>query len=577
MTIQEHIYNTRYKKKMNTHQKTSSLQQSIGRTQPIKIYNIKTRSLKKNVAKSTSPSIKCVIHRYKKKTITNKNVDEHSSESDEHSDEHSSESDDMPGLEDIKTSNMKTFTLLNLFNRIQTVKNDQSDQSDEDNTHKDSINHYMSQLSSMKPTNNKITHKDDSYKKKYNKKEDRSFFNTLDKKDKEKYTLIEKSIHAYKNTTIPLRFKILALDIPIYTKTYIIDKIDQFSTLTSEDNEYHKLNNWLHNLIKIPFGTYIQSKMTAQSSSEDIATYLKDAQNILNNEVYGHNEAKEQIIEIIASQISNPELQGVAIGIKGPPGNGKTTLIKNGISKALDRPFRLIGLGGSSSSDFLVGHDYTYEGSVPGKIIQVLQETKCMNPVIYFDELDKVSDTPKGEEIINLLCHLVDTSQNTHFSDKYFSGIDIDMSRVLFVFSYNDESKISSILLDRFIKINTNKFNKKDKIIIARNYLLPSICKNINFNSDQITFTEDCLEKIINNHTKQELGVRNLRRYMDKIITRINILQLLRDYSGDITDIIPYSITNFTLPITITNEICDVLVTINDTDILDPALFGLYS
>ena len=270
-------------------------------------------------------------------------------------------------------------------------------------------------------------------------------------------------------------------------------------------------------------------------------------------------------------------MQGVAIGIKGPPGNGKTTLIKNGISKALERPFRLIGLGGSSSSDFLVGHDYTYEGSIPGKIVQVLQESRCMNPIIYFDELDKVSDTAKGEEIINLLCHLVDTSQNTHFSDKYFSGIDIDMSRVLFVFSYNDESKISPILLDRFIKITTNKFNKDDKQIIANDYLIPSICKNINFVRENISFTNECLEYIITTYTKGEKGVRNLRRYLEKVITRINILHLLTNYSGNIEDIIPYSITDFSLPIVITKTIVDHIIKIKDEDKMDPSLFGLYS
>jgi ATP-dependent Lon protease len=200
-----------------------------------------------------------------------------------------------------------------------------------------------------------------------------------------------------------------------------------------------------------------------------------------------------------------------------------------------------------------------------------------MNPIIYFDELDKVSETTSGEEIINLLCHLVDTSQNTHFSDKYFSGIDIDMSRVLFVFSYNDESKISPILLDRFIKINTNKFNKDDKIIIAKDYLIPSICKNINFTREHVSFTNECLEYIITNYTKGEQGVRNLRRFLEKIITRINILHLLQDYPGNIEDIIPYSLEDFALPICINKDIADTIVKISAEDQLDPSLFGLYS
>ena len=99
----------------------------------------------------------------------------------------------------------------------------------------------------------------------------------------------------------------------------------------------------------------------------------------------------------------------------------KTTLIREGISKILNRPFTFIALGGATDSSFLEGHSYTYEGSNWGKIVDILIQSKCMNPVIYFDELDKVSMTPKGEEIIGILTHLTDTTQNVQFHDKYFS------------------------------------------------------------------------------------------------------------------------------------------------------------
>ena len=94
--------------------------------------------------------------------------------------------------------------------------------------------------------------------------------------------------------------------------------------------------------------------------------------------------------------------------------------------------------------DYFGGHSYTYEGSTWGKIVEILVKSKCMNPIIYFDELDKVSDTPKGEEIIGILTHLTDTTQNSKFHDKYFSELDFDLSRCMFIFSYNDESKIIS-------------------------------------------------------------------------------------------------------------------------------------
>ena len=160
---------------------------------------------------------------------------------------------------------------------------------------------------------------------------------------------------------------------------------------------------------------------------------------------------------------------GNVFGIYGPPGIGKTTIIKDGLSKVLNRPFSFISLGGATDSSFLDGHSYTYEGSTWGKIVQILVDSKCMNPVIYFDELDKISDTPKGEEITGILTHLTDTTQNSQFHDKYFSEVSFDLSKCLFIFSYNDESKVNPILRDRMYRIQTKGYENKDKLIIARN------------------------------------------------------------------------------------------------------------
>ena len=199
---------------------------------------------------------------------------------------------------------------------------------------------------------------------------------------------------------------------------------------------------------------------------------MYNAYDTLNKCVYGLNDAKMQIMQMAGQWISNPSAMGTAIAIKGPMGTGKTTLVKDGISKILGREFAFIALGGTGDSSFLEGHSYTYEGSTWGKIVQILIESKCMNPVIYFDELDKVSDTPKGEEIIGILTHLTDTSQNSEFHDKYFADVNFDLSKCLFIFSYNDESKVNPILKDRMYSIQTKGYEQKEKITIARNYLL---------------------------------------------------------------------------------------------------------
>ena len=199
---------------------------------------------------------------------------------------------------------------------------------------------------------------------------------------------------------------------------------------------------------------------------------MENAKNILDKAVYGMEDAKMQILQVLGQLISNPSSVGTAIALKGPPGTGKTTLIKEGVSKILERPFAFLALGGATDSSFLEGHSYTYEGSVWGKVVDILITSKCMNPIIYFDELDKISETPKGEEITGILTHLTDTTQNDKFHDKYFSNIDFNLSKILFIFSYNDEKKVNPILKDRMYRIETKGYDKKQKVIIARDYLI---------------------------------------------------------------------------------------------------------
>jgi len=216
------------------------------------------------------------------------------------------------------------------------------------------------------------------------------------------------------------------------------------------------------------------------------------------------------------------------IGFFGHPGIGKTTIIREGFSKIVDRPFGYITLGGSSDSSYLDGHSFTYEGSQYGRIIEILIQSKCMNPIIYFDELDKISDTPKGEEIVNLLIHLIDTSQNSTFQDKYFSGLDIDLSKCLFIFSFNDPKKVNPILLNRIKKIKMNDFSLKEKKIIAQDYLLPVILNNFNMLPTDIHISEKTIEYIINTYVShEETGMRRIKQLLGDIVSKINVQTLL--------------------------------------------------
>jgi ATP-dependent Lon protease len=328
------------------------------------------------------------------------------------------------------------------------------------------------------------------------------------------------------------------------------------------DNEYYKIKNWVDAFMKIPFGIYRNLSISIDDGLDKCHEYMNNAMTTLNNCVYGLNDAKLQIMQMVGQWISNPSAMGTAIAIKGPMGTGKTTLVKEGISKILGRDFAFIALGGTGDSSFLEGHSYTYEGSTWGKIVQILMNSKCMNPVIYFDELDKISDTPRGEEIVGILTHLTDTSQNSQFHDKYFSEVDFDLSKCLFIFSYNDESRVNPILRDRMYRIQTKGYDAKEKVTIARNYILPKIQEQVNFKEGDIIIPDETLQYIISNAglTHEEAGVRNLKRCLEIIYTKLNLFRLMKPDTKiigidiDLKVSFPFTVTKREVDIIIKNE-----------------------
>jgi ATP-dependent Lon protease len=288
-------------------------------------------------------------------------------------------------------------------------------------------------------------------------------------------------------------------------------------------------------------------------------SFLANAKKTLDDCVYGLDDAKIQIMQMIGQWISNPSSLGTAIAIKGPPGTGKTSLVKEGISKILGREFAFIALGGAGDGSFLEGHSYAYEGSSWGRIVQILIESKCMNPVIYFDELDKISDSPRGQEIIGILTHLTDTSQNTQFHDKYFSELEFDLSKCLFIFSYNDENLVNPILKDRMYRIQTKGYDTKEKTVIANQYLLPKIQEQVNFKNGDIIIPNDTIQYIVNSQhlTKNEAGVRNLKRCLEVIYTKLNLFRLVKPETNIFSKQIDMQVS---FPFTVERKHVDILI-----------------
>jgi len=374
----------------------------------------------------------------------------------------------------------------------------------------------------------------------------------------------EKELLEISESDISYEKKIQLLNSDKSTKVKAIEKLKLIKNNIQGDS---KAQAWLDGLLKIPFNQYNENEIMTfkkkfidklpvkiysdyeidtffKNNSSDLLNewtnfkntkkkYLKEVRKILDDSVYGHKEAKKQLERIFAQWI-NGEEKGAVLGLLGPPGTGKTSLAKNGLSKCLKdkngkpRPFSFLAIGGAVNGSTLIGHNYTYVGSTWGKIVDILITTKCMNPIIFIDELDKVSTTENGKEIISILTHLTDATQNDDFEDKFFSGVKLDLSRVLIVFSFNDVDLIDPILKDRITIIETKPLSIFEKIEIVNNYMLPEVCRDVGFSTNEIIFNESIIKYIIETYTL-EAGVRKLKEKIVELIREINLQRFYDD------------------------------------------------
>ncbi len=323
---------------------------------------------------------------------------------------------------------------------------------------------------------------------------------------------------------VPRKFRIIELPILDSTKASVIKKIDMLQQMEEEGGDTHKLRSWIDGFMRIPFGNAVPLPVKLDDGPAPCAKFLSDTRLALDKAVYGMQPAKTQIMQVLAQWIANPGSIGNVIALRGPMGVGKTSFAKHGVANVLKRPFEFFSLGGATDSANFVGHGYTYEGSMWGRVVDSLMNARCMNPVMYFDELDKVSETAHGQEIVSMLIHLTDRSQNTQFHDRYFAGVDIDLSQCLFVFSFNDESKVHPILKDRMQVITCTGYSADDKFQIVDKYIWPQMLERTNFK--ELSITPEAIKFLIREYSSEEEGVRTLIRSLETLTTRINLLRI---------------------------------------------------
>ena len=338
-----------------------------------------------------------------------------------------------------------------------------------------------------------------------------------------------------------MMFKILSMKISPEIQSMVLARYNTLQNMDPGSGEYFKARAWLEKFSSLPLGVYKDIPAKLSDGSETCGLFMERARRCLDEAIFGQQEAKIQILQFIASKITNPGAGGLSLLLAGPPGIGKTSLIKNGIAKAMSWPFQFISLGGDSDASTYTGHQVVYEGSHCGKIVNSLVAAKSMSMVMMFDELDKISATPKGEEVQNLLVHLTDSTQNTEFEDKYLSGIPLDLSKILFSFSANDLGKIDRVLMDRMVVIQLEGYSKKEKLAIAENFLLPGALKEVAL-EEKVAVNHDVLEYIMAEYANEEKGVRELKRCIEAVAQKINMLRIFN------TKDLPFHIPDFQLP-----------------------------
>jgi ATP-dependent Lon protease len=312
------------------------------------------------------------------------------------------------------------------------------------------------------------------------------------------------------NNSVNVKQKILNLNATKENKTAIYKRFKEIRPGScSEEN--NKLRKWVESAISLPHNNVKKIKK--------IKTFMKEVARKLDEELFGMNKVKEQILIFLNNRLTNSNMKGCCLGLKGPPGVGKTTIARI-LAKVMNWPFEQISFGGVSNADFLKGHDFTYVGSRPGEIVRCLTRMKYKNGILFFDEFEKVAD---NKSILASLLHITDFQQNHEFVDNYLADLKIDLSNLWFIYSMNS-FPVDSALRDRLFIIELDGYNLNEKVNIMRRFVIPKILVGMGLKEGNIVLCENVCKYLINKYDEGNKGIRNIENIIKELFSKINFL-----------------------------------------------------
>lgn len=375
------------------------------------------------------------------------------------------------------------------------------------------------------------------------------------KKNKETIMELEKDQKNFSEYST-LQASILNLNTSLENKKILYRKFMELRDSTEPDG---KLKVWIKEALKLPYDNI----KLLPSENHEMKEMIQKVAKVLNENLYGMDNVKEQLLLFLHSKMMNPEIKGSCLGLIGPPGVGKTSIAKC-IAKAIDLPFEQISFGGAHNSDFIKGHDYTYVGSKSGEIVRCLSRMKYKNGILFFDEYEKIS---QNQDIMACLLHITDFSQNYEFRDNYLCDIPIDLSSIWFIYSMNEFPQ-DGALKDRIFPIFVEGYTLKEKIKIIRDYLFPKHLKNMNMKVGDIIISEDVASHLISKTSENNKGVREIEQKVKDVIQKVSFLV---NYSDMKTS---FGVkTKLTIPVELTKDILDSLTKNNHTTNPGPSYY----